>query len=84
MTVAAPATSNCLRVTRAVVAAGMTLSPSHEGDGADRGVDEEDRLPPGPGGQGSAEQDAGGDAEGADSTPQGQSRGGAGRRSTWS
>ena len=51
---------------------GMTLSPTSEGDGADGDVDPEDGLPAGPGGQGSAEQDAGGDAEAADRTPQGE------------
>ena len=55
-----------------VVAAGMTLSADQERDGADGRVDPEDGLPAGPGGQGSAEQDAGGDAEGPDGTPQGE------------
>ena len=53
--------------------AGMTLRPDQEGEGADGCVDPEDGLPAGPGGEGSAEQDAGGDAEGPDGTPQGES-----------
>ena len=70
MTVAAPATSNCSSVTRVGVAAGMTFRPASEGGGADGCVDEEDGLPAGPRRQGSAEQDAGCDAEGSDGSPE--------------
>ena len=46
--------------------------PDDQGDEADRAVDPEDELPAGPGGDGPAEEDAGGDAEAADRSPQGE------------
>ena len=60
------------------------VHPGEQGDDADGDVDPEDELPAGPGGEGAAEQDAGGDAEAADGAPQGEARWRAARRSRWS
>ncbi len=75
MTVRAPGRSNWAQVGAGGDVLGEDLEPEGEGDDADGDVDPEDELPAGPGGQCAAEQDACGDAEASDRTPQGEAPG---------
>ena len=72
MTVTAPGRSKSRQAGAGHGLLGDDAAPDEQGDEADRAVDPEDELPAGPGGDCAAEEDAGGDAEAADRSPQGE------------